>query len=98
MGNFKAFVVELTKPSKNLSIPWPHFPPNFGDNWRTSCIQARDLAEAAARSALQKRAVDAAEPFAHFNAADKDLRDRLRARGRQVAMSRLPTRRSPSTN
>ena len=29
-------------------------------------IQARDVAEAAARSALQKRAVDVAEPFSHF--------------------------------
>jgi hypothetical protein len=48
------------------------------------CVQARELAEAAARSALQKRAVDAAEPFAHFSAAEKELRTRLRARGRQV--------------
>ncbi len=47
-------------------------------------IQARDVAEAAARSALQKRAVDAAEPFPHFNAAEKEQRNRLRARGRQV--------------
>jgi hypothetical protein len=48
------------------------------------CVQARDLAEAAARSALQKRAVDAAEPFSHFTVADKELRTRLRARGRQA--------------
>jgi hypothetical protein len=48
------------------------------------CVQARELAEAAARSALQKRAVDAAESFPHFTAADKELRIRLRARGRQV--------------
>lgn len=48
------------------------------------CVQARELAEAAARSALQKRAVDAAEPFSHFTTADKELRTRLRARGRQV--------------
>jgi len=48
------------------------------------CIQARDLAEAAARSALQKRAVDVPEPFTHFSAADKELRNRLRARGRQM--------------
>ncbi len=47
-------------------------------------IQARDVAEAAARSALQKRAVDAAEPFPHFNADAKEQRKRLRARGRQV--------------
>lgn len=48
------------------------------------CIRARDLAEDAARSALAKRAVDAAEPFSHFNAAEKKLRNRLRARGRQL--------------
>lgn len=48
------------------------------------CIAARELAETAARSALQKRAVDAAEPFPHFTAADKELRTRLRARGRQA--------------
>ena len=48
------------------------------------CQKARDLAEAAARSALQKRAVDAAEPFPHFTAEDRDLRNRLRARGRQL--------------
>src|SRR5204863_9730942 len=46
--------------------------------------QARDFAEASAHSALQKRAVDAAEPFSHFSAAEKELRNRLRARGRQV--------------
>ncbi len=52
-------------------------------------IKARDEAEAAARSALQKRAVDAAEPFPHFTAADKEQRNRLRARGRQVGDVRL---------
>jgi hypothetical protein len=46
-------------------------------------IQARDLAEAAARSALQRRAVAAAEPFPHFTAEDRALRNRLRARGRR---------------
>jgi Eco57I restriction-modification methylase len=47
-------------------------------------IQARDLTEAAARSALKRRAVDAAEPFSHFTAEDRTLRNRLRARGRQA--------------
>ena len=53
-------------------------------------IKGRDEAEAAARSALQKRAVDAAEPFPHFTAADKEQRNRLRARGRQVGDVRHP--------
>src|SRR5437868_10983847 len=48
------------------------------------CQKARDVAMAAARSALQKRAVDVAEPFAHFGPKEKELRNRLRARGRQV--------------
>lgn len=47
-------------------------------------IQARDVAEAAARSALQKRGVDVAEPFSHFGPKEKELRTRLRARGRQA--------------
>ncbi len=37
------------------------------------CTEPRALAEA--RSALQK-AVDAAEPFAHFTAQDRDVRTR----------------------
>ena len=48
------------------------------------CIAARDAAEAAARSALKKRAVDQAKPFAHFNDEDKRLRRWLRARGKQA--------------
>jgi hypothetical protein len=47
-------------------------------------VQAREDAEAAARSALTKLAVDAAEPFDHFDAKQRDRRNRLRARGRQV--------------
>ncbi len=47
-------------------------------------IAARDKAEEAAFSALQKLAVDAAEPFSHFSAEDKQLRNRLRARARQA--------------
>jgi hypothetical protein len=48
------------------------------------CQKARDVALAAAESALKKRAVDVAEPFAHFGPKEKELRNRLRARGRQV--------------
>jgi hypothetical protein len=47
-------------------------------------IEARDVAEGAARSALQKRAVDAAEPHSHFGPKERDLRTRLRAKGRQA--------------
>jgi len=48
------------------------------------CILARDRAEEAALSALQKRAVDQAKPFGHFNDADKNARKWLRARGKQA--------------
>lgn len=48
------------------------------------CQKARDLAVAYAHSALQKRGVDAAEALAHLGSKDKELRNRLRARGRQV--------------
>src|SRR5262245_57091251 len=48
------------------------------------CQEARDIAEKAAESALKKWAVDAAEPFSHFNSQDKEFRNRLRARGRQA--------------
>ena len=47
-------------------------------------VEARDLAEAAARASLKRWAVDASEPFEHFSAADKSFRNRLRARGRQA--------------
>jgi hypothetical protein len=38
---------------------------------------------------LQKRAVDQAEPFAHFSEADRGLRNQLRARGRQAGDTRF---------
>ncbi len=52
--------------------------------------QARDVAEVAARSALQKRGVHEASPYAHFSAPDKKLRGRLRARGQQAGDIRNP--------
>jgi hypothetical protein len=47
-------------------------------------VQARDLAETAARAALKRWAVDTAQPFEHFSAAEKAFRKRLRARGQQA--------------
>ncbi|MBS0265405.1 MAG: SAM-dependent DNA methyltransferase [Planctomycetes bacterium] len=55
----------------------------------TVCQEAREKAEEAARSALVKRAVDVAEPHAHFKLAEKMMRNRLRARGRQAGDLRL---------
>ena len=53
-------------------------------------IQARDVAEAAARAALKRLAVDAARPFDHFSEAQRQLRNRLRARARQAGDQRQP--------
>ena len=53
-------------------------------------VQARDLADTAAGSALQRWAVDAAKPFGHFSLADGKFRKRLRARGKQAGDRRSP--------
>ncbi|MGB3975888.1 MAG: DUF559 domain-containing protein [bacterium] len=45
---------------------------------------ARDIAEEGSRIALQALAVDAPEPFSHLTPEDRDLRNRLRARARQI--------------
>jgi hypothetical protein len=70
----------------------PPLPADRRRQLESVCVQARDVAEAAARSALLKRAVDAPEPFPHFNAAEKEQRKRLRARGRQAGDVRLANR------
>ena len=62
----------------------PSLPTELRKKLENTIIAARDKSEEAAFSALQKRAVDAAEPFSHFNADDKQLRNRLRARARQA--------------
>jgi N-6 DNA Methylase len=53
-------------------------------------IQARDVAEAVARAALKRLAVDAARSFDHFSEAQRQLRVRLRARARQAGDQRQP--------
>ena len=49
-----------------------------------TCVAARDLAEQAARAALESVAVQHPEAYAHMTRAQKDLRNKLRARGRQL--------------
>ncbi len=48
---------------------------------------ARDIAEDAARAALEQLAVGEAEPFAHLSEQERALRRRLRAHGRQLGDS-----------
>lgn len=45
---------------------------------------ARDIAEDAARAALEQLGVGEAAPFAHMNEQDRELRRRLRVHGRQL--------------
>lgn len=47
-------------------------------------IEARDLAEAGARAALEALAVHHYEPYPHMKEAQRDLRNQLRARSRQL--------------
>ena len=53
-------------------------------------IQARDVAETAARAALKRLAVDAARPFDHFSEVQQQVRIRLRACARQAGDQRRP--------
>ncbi len=62
----------------------PALAPELRRQLESVCVQARDLAEDAARSALKRWGVDAAKPFDHFSVADKLFRRRLRARGQQA--------------
>ena len=48
---------------------------------------ARDIAEDAARAALEQLGVGEAAPFAHMNEQDRELRRRLRVHGRQLGDS-----------
>lgn len=52
--------------------------------------QARDEAERAARVALEQLGVGEARPFAHLSPAEKNLRQRLRAYGRNLGDMRDP--------
>jgi len=46
--------------------------------------EARERAEAGAKAALEALAVPHREPFAHLSPEERDLRNRLRAHGRQL--------------
>jgi hypothetical protein len=46
--------------------------------------RAREVAEFGARAAIEQLAVHRPEPFAHLSAEQRDLRNRLRARARQL--------------
>jgi hypothetical protein len=54
----------------------------------TTVVKARDLAERGAREALTGLAVEAREPFGSMGEEERRLRNRLRARGRQLGDQR----------
>ena len=51
---------------------------------------ARDIAEAAAKAAMEQLGVGEPIPFSHLNKSDRDLRRRLRVHGRQLGDHRPP--------
>jgi len=53
--------------------------------------EARDVAEAAARAALEQLGVGEAEPFKHLSMEDRELRRKLRIHGRQLGDARNAT-------
>ena len=53
-------------------------------------IDARDAAEAGARTALEALAVHHHEPYPHMRPAQRELRNHLRARARQLGDRKLP--------
>ncbi len=50
--------------------------------------RAREVAELGARAAIEQLAVHRPEPFAHLSAEERELRNRLRARARQLGDKR----------
>ena len=62
----------------------------------TTVVKARDKAESGARDALTALAVDASEPFGSMSEQERKLRNRLRARGRQLGDQRDPQKGSQS--
>jgi hypothetical protein len=59
-------------------------------------VKARDKAEGGARDALTALAVGASEPFGSMSEEERKLRNRLRARGRQLGDQRDPKKGSQS--
>jgi hypothetical protein len=62
----------------------PPLSSNLRSRLERTVIDARDLAEEGAWAALQRLAVDKPKPPAHFSPPQRNLRVKLRARGRQL--------------
>ena len=68
--------------------------PNLRKQLERTIADARDAAETGARVALETLAVHHREPYPHMDAGQRALRQRLRARARQLGDSRDPQARS----
>ena len=68
--------------------------PNLRKQLERTIADAREAAETGARVALEGLAVHDREPYAHMSADQRALRQRLRARARQLGDSRDPDSRS----
>ena len=62
----------------------PHFASELRNKLERVVIEARDAAEAGARAALEALAVHHHEPYPHMKPAQRELRNHLRARARQL--------------
>lgn len=62
----------------------------FRNKLERAVEEARGVAEAAARAALEQLGVGEAAPFAHLSESDRELRRRLRVYGRQAGDRRRP--------
>ena len=62
----------------------PTLPTDLRGKLERTCIAARNLAERAAKEALQSLAVAHHEPYGHMKAEQRSLRNKLRARARQL--------------
>lgn len=62
----------------------PTLPRDLRSKLERTCIAARNLAEPAAKKALQSLAVAHHEPYGHMKPEQRSLRNKLRARARQL--------------
>jgi len=66
--------------------------PKLRRDLEKAIIKARDVAEEAAERALDRFAVSNPEPFSHMTVAERELRNKLRAKGRQLGDIKFETR------
>ena len=76
----------------------PVLPSDLRNRLENTVKAARRQAEAAARAALERLTVGNTEPGGHLSVEERQLRNRLRAHGRQLGDQRDPKAGTQSTN